>query len=443
MGLGGRMATTVAVVAAVAAALVGMLLYSTTQPRLVQEVDTDLQRVASALLAPTNGEPGAAASIDLENLTAAEASAYSVQVLGPAGEITATTPGGDLPVTGAAVAVATGQQPASLNTVDDPGTGTQLRILTVPTDDGAIQVAQSMTAVNAILTDLGRATVIVVVLVAAGGAVVGWLMSFGVTQRVRRLTTAAEQVGTSGRLDAAVPVTGKDEAGRLGRAFDRMLTSLADSQREQRRLVEDAGHELRTPLTSLRTNVDVLLRHDDLDPELRAQLLADLDRDLIELVTLVEEVAAVAADPLAESDVKPLKLADVARSAADRCGRRTHRPIVLTADGSTVLADATSMERAISNMIDNALKFDPSDESIEVVIHDGTVTVSDRGPGITDDQADAVFQRFHRSAEARQLPGSGLGLAIVAKVAHDHGGTVFARSRSGGGAEVGFSLPLV
>jgi two-component system sensor histidine kinase MprB len=100
------------------------------------------------------------------------------------------------------------------------------------------------------------------------------------------------------------------------------------------------------------------------------------------------------------------------------------------------------IERAVSNLLDNAVKFDSSNGVIRVDVDAGMVTVRDRGPGIPDSDLEAVFARFHRSPEARSLPGSGLGLSIVADAALAHGGGHFARRRDGGGAEVGFWIPL-
>jgi two-component system sensor histidine kinase MprB len=98
------------------------------------------------------------------------------------------------------------------------------------------------------------------------------------------------------------------------------------------------------------------------------------------------------------------------------------------------------LERAVGNLLENAAKFDPDGEPIAVRLRAGTVSVADRGPGIDAADTGRVFDRFYRADTARGMPGSGLGLAIVRDVAEAHGGTVFARPRPGGGAEVGFSV---
>lgn len=449
MGLGGKVALAVAVVSAVATATVGLLSYQATESRLVEEVDRSLQSAASALIT-LSGRPMAPSGVMgprnngprvfvPERLVGIDQ--YVVQVLDDQGQAIDASDGVTLPVDDIDARIARTQQGAALSSGDDPDDGTPYRIITVGIPGGALQVARDLTETTSVLDGLGTRLWMVVVLVTVGGAAIGWLLAFGVTQRIRRLTAAADQVGASGSLEVAVDVTGSDEAGRLGRALDRMLDSLAESRHQQQRLVEDAGHELRTPLTSLRTNLDVLRRHRQLPDDVQLQVLADLDRDVLELAGLVDEVVAVAADRHSGAEARTENLGMIARSVAERVQRRTGRLVNVTSDDTEAVVQAAAMERAMANLIDNAIKFDSSESPIEVKVANGKVSVADRGPGIAESERDRVFQRFHRSAEARTLPGSGLGLSIVAQVATDHGGEVYAVNRDGGGAEVGFQLP--
>jgi two-component system sensor histidine kinase MprB len=96
----------------------------------------------------------------------------------------------------------------------------------------------------------------------------------------------------------------------------------------------------------------------------------------------------------------------------------------------------------VSNLLDNAAKFDASDAAVDVEVSLGAVSVSDHGPGIPADELDHIFERFHRTAETQSLPGSGLGLSIVREVVERNGGSVRAANRAGGGAVIGFRLPL-
>jgi two-component system sensor histidine kinase MprB len=197
---------------------------------------------------------------------------------------------------------------------------------------------------------------------------------------------------------------------------------------------------LRTPLTSLRTNVDVLRHHPDLSEADRRAVVADLHAETEELTGLVDEIVSLAVGEAADEPRQELDLAELARELSARYERRTGRPITVDAEPTLVVAQQVGVQRALSCLLDNARKFDTGDGPIEVSVGAGGIAVADRGPGIPEAELDLVFDRFHRSDEARTMPGSGLGLSIVRDVAERHGGTVFARNRDGGGAVVGFTL---
>jgi two-component system sensor histidine kinase MprB len=366
---------------------------------------------------------------------------FVVQVSDLSGNVLASTEGVSLPITVARVATDGSSTPAysSVTTAE----GIDYRVRTVQVSTGVVQLGRDLTENLNVLHDLRERMVLVAAIVAVIAALVGWFTVSGVTRRLRRLSTAVEEVATTGRLDVEAPQSGNDEAGRLGRRFSEMLTALSRSRDQQQRLVEDAGHELRTPLTSLRTNLDVLRRHSDIAPDVRAQIVTDIDRDVADLESLVEEVVSLAADRHADELPQPVVLRNHVVTVVERAARRSGRTVDLMADESVSIVRPQLFERAVSNLIDNAIKFDTSGGPIEVDITKGTVTVCDRGPGIEDGQESRIFERFHRANSARTLPGSGLGLSIVADVASSHGGSVFARRRTGGGAEVGFTLPTV
>jgi len=299
-----------------------------------------------------------------------------------------------------------------------------------------------------VLDSLRNLTLVATALIVALAAAVGWLIARQVTRRLARLTGVAEEVAATGRLDVPVPVEGTDEAGRLGGAFNEMLIALGRSRDAQQRLVQDAGHELRTPLTSLRTNVSVLRRHESLPPETRTRVIEDLDAETRELTGLVNELVELATDARDDEPHQHIELGPLAERVAERARRRTGRSITVTADGSVVDVRPQALERVVSNLLDNAAKFDAlaagdGVEPIEVEITGGRLEVRDRGPGIPADDLDHVFDRFYRAVGARSRPGSGLGLAIVRDLVEAHGGTVSAENRPGGGALVSFTLPTV
>ncbi|MFE0171368.1 ATP-binding protein [Streptomyces sp. NPDC059002] len=305
---------------------------------------------------------------------------------------------------------------------------------------GAVQVAQQFSDTEDLLKDLQDRTLLFAGLVVFSAGLVGWWLARRITGRLVRLAHAAEGVAATGRVDTQVPVVGRDEVGRLGRSFDHMLGRLAKAEDDQRRLVQDAGHELRTPLTSLRTNISLLHRIDELPPGARAELVADLADESRELTDLVNELVDLAAGRPDDERAEELTLVEPAQEAAAVARRRTGRTITLRAGHPQVFRGRpAALQRAVTNLLENAAKFDrDGTEPIEIVVEGRRVTVLDRGPGIDAADLAHVFDRFYRAPVARSLPGSGLGLSIVREVATTHGGVVFAEGRPGGGAVIGF-----
>ncbi|MFI6550060.1 ATP-binding protein [Streptomyces prunicolor] len=373
-----------------------------------------------------------------------------VQVLGPdGGVLDSGSPA--LPVTGDDRAIAGDRVAGKTAEHKDVAVAEDVyRIATVSLGQGrgAVQVAQEFSDTEDLLRALQQRTFVLMAAVVVLAGLCGWWLARRITHRLIILTAAAEDVARTRRLGVQVPVTGYDEVGRLGRAFDRMLGRLAQSEEDQRRLIQDAGHELRTPLTSLRTNISLLRRIDELPPSTREELVADLSQEARELTDLVNELVDLAAG---QSDTEPpqqVDLADIAEDVAGLARRRTGRDITVRASGDTTTDGRPGMlQRAISNLVENAAKFDRAGQTpIEIAIsgpaRPGTVRVEvlDRGPGVSETDLFRIFDRFYRAADARSLPGSGLGLSIVREVALAHGGAPFALRREGGGSVIGFTV---
>jgi two-component system sensor histidine kinase MprB len=437
---------------AAATITIGALSYAGIAHRLEGEVDRSLDDAAREIASPDQRDrydsfPGDRHQGEPEAEVDERPPSFEqilVQRLDAAGTVVTAPAGLDIPVGVGDRAVASGQQPESRRdvTVD----GTPYRVLTAwlgPTG-GAVQVARSLSETNRLLDSLRALTVAVTIAVTGAAAAIGWLIARQVTRRITLLTSAAERVAETGTLDIDVPVTGRDEAGRLSTAFTKMLGALSASRNAQQRLVQDAGHELRTPLTSLRTNISVLRIHDDLPPETKTRVLDQLDDEAHELSDLVNELVELATDRRDEEPEREVALRELVEQAAERARRRTGRSITVTADDSRVHGRAGALDRAVANLIDNAIKFDAAtDDVIAVSVRAGQIEVCDQGPGIDSADLEHVFDRFFRSVSARSRPGSGLGLSIVRDVAESHGGSAFARNRPDGGACVGFSLPRV
>lgn len=446
MTLRARIVAALAVLTALATTSVGVLSHRATSARLRVEVDRSLDDAARDLLVRRRDpagpmRPRRGPDVVAPAPVAAAFDLVVVQVVQPDGATLVAPEAPPLPVQAADRALAAGVGPRRDVRRDVVVAGERYRLLTVGLPaGGALQVARSLAETERLLASLRARILGLVLLVSASAAALGWVVARQVTQRLVTLTHAAQRVADTGRMDVDVPVDGTDEAGRLGAAFAGMLAALARSRDDQQRLVQDAGHELRTPLTSLRTNVAVLRQGDRLSAQDRARLLDDLEGETRELTDLVNELVALAADERADEPTTDVLLGGIASRVAERARRRTGREVVVDADDVPIRARGSAVERAIANLVDNALKFADTGE-VEVVVRCGHVEVRDRGPGVDPDDRSRVFDRFYRADSARGRPGSGLGLSIVRSVAESHGGTVFVRPRDGGGSVIGFALP--
>ncbi len=363
------------------------------------------------------------------------------------GEIVACIEGGPtLPISARGIAIGQGAGGTELRTVSIDGRS--YRLLTVEWHHGgALQIARDLGETEQVLGTLRLQNGLLALAGAAVAALAGWWLAGRLVRPVQRLRHAAEHVAATQDLSIGVPVEGRGEIGSLAASFTTMVGALASSREQQRRLISDASHELRTPLTSLRTNVDHLRHVDRLPAEERQQVLDDIGFELVELTELVSELVELATDRASDEEPEPLDLLDVVAPVAARAERRTGRTVeIVTSDATgptTVLARPQMVERAVANLLDNALKYSPSPEPVRVRVDGGTVEVTDHGPGIDPADQPFVFDRFYRAVSARTAPGSGLGLAIVAQVVDRHGGRVWAGNAPEGGARVGFELPLL
>ena len=341
----------------------------------------------------------------------------------------------ELPVSERVLAAATGARDEPFYE-DATVEGTHLRVLTIPigAEGYALQVARSLEEVDRSLSRIRRWLLAIALIGVGLAAALGLAVARAVLAPVQRLTRTAEEVSETRDLSRRIEASGTDELSRLATTFNTMLGALEDSAQAQRRLVSDASHELRTPLTSLRTNIEVLSRDETLPPGDREQLLQDVTEQLIEMTALIAELVELARGDQAPAEPEDVRLDLATVDAIERA--RRNRPGVSfkpKLEKSMVRGVPSSIERAISNLLDNAAKWSPPEGEIEVTVRDGELTVRDHGPGIDAEDQPYVFDRFYRAPSARGLPGSGLGLAIVRQVAEAHGGTITAEQAEGGG----------
>ena len=320
----------------------------------------------------------------------------------------------------------------------------EYRLVTVPWHEGGwIQAIRPLGEGHEVLESLVGRLIAQAVAGTVLAAVIGWFLARRVVRPIILLRDTAETIATTQDLATPIPVTTTGEVGSLTKSFTTMVAALAGSREQQQRLISDASHEMRTPLTSLRTNIELMEHFERLDGRDRQAVLAAVQVDALELTHLLTELVELATDQSSNDEaLEPVRLVDLANDVVSRATRRSGRTISVTSNDDSVMnARPAMLERAISNLVENAVKYSPHGTPIDIVVSGNRLDVRDRGPGIPLVDQPHVFDRFYRSTITRTEPGSGLGLAIVKQIVNRHGGHVWATNHPDGGALVGFQLP--
>ncbi|MGW4780299.1 sensor histidine kinase [Streptomyces filamentosus] len=444
-----RLALLTAFAVAVAVAAVSAACWFVTRAQLEGEMDSALRS--------TRLDPNAVRSLYGMCQRGEEpppVGGYTVQIVDAAGGV-CTSGKAALPVGEGDLAVARGTLSSFLHTVKDTA-GHELRVSTYPQQlilpqQGpaflAVSVARPLSEIDNAMSTLRWVLLLVSGIGVIGAGAAGlWVARTGL-EPVHRLTGAVEHVAATEDLTVRIPDEGEDEIARLSRAFNQMTASLESSRERQARLIADAGHELRTPLTSLRTNIELLARSERtgraIPPEDRQALMASVKAQMTELASLIGDLQELARpDAVRPGPLEVVPLHTALRAALDRARLRGPE-LTFTTDLAPwyVRAEPAALERALVNVLDNAVKFSPPRGTVEVTLMRGELTVRDHGPGIAPDELPHVFDRFWRSPSARSLPGSGLGLSIVARTVKRTGGSVALSAAEGGGTLATLRFP--
>jgi two-component system sensor histidine kinase MprB len=454
---------------AVAVVLASVLVYVLTSDQLHSQVDRQLAaRAALIKLAPATPDrtrralldllkrqdavrtPGVKSANPLRNLPPRpdQVRGYQ-QLINSAGQIVYDSADFKLPVDTRTRSLAVKDGPSFYRDADVRGI--HLRILSEHISSGhAIQVAQPLTETDSLLSRLRLILALLVVGGIALAALLGRLVSGAAIAPLKRLTQTTEHVALTRDLSGRIQSTGGDEIGRLATSFNAMLDALQSSMGAldasvdaQRQLVADASHELRTPVTSLRTNIEILQQQGtDIDPASLHVLLAEVLEQIEELTRLINDLIDLARGEEPARNVEEVRLDLLLGEVLERLRpSAVSTPIELDLEPTIISGVPARLERAVGNLIDNAIKYSPAGEPVEISLRGDELTVRDHGPGISAEDLPHVFDRFYRGAEARGRPGSGLGLAIVSQVASQQGGSITAESCPGGGTLMRLHLP--
>jgi two-component system sensor histidine kinase ChvG len=309
---------------------------------------------------------------------------------------------------------------------------------------GVVYVTRSTSPVLFELHRIRSALIVLLGCAVALGITFTFMLALTISRPIERLSRAARSIAAGDR-NVALPLGGGGELSDLGAAFVEMTKKLEARQRYISEFAADVAHEFKSPLTSIRGAAELLGEGADDDAETRRRFLGNIELDAARLDRLVSRLLELSR--IEASDQEP-QVFDL-YAMVERAVRRSQGPdgtIVLRYDAKTqwLSGRESDLETAVLNLLDNALRFSPPGASVELEVSDAPknrieISVTDHGPGITQEQMPHVFERFYTTDRDRD--GTGLGLAIVKSVAVAHGGNVTVSSTPGSGARFVLSLP--
>jgi two-component system OmpR family sensor kinase len=473
LSLRARLVVGVVVLSAIGLAAAGIITYTSLHSFLIGQTDDSLDSAHIALeqrlsgpAPPDHDQPH---GLDIGRLTAAIPGLYmqvrrpdgSVVVAGEApqflggerksppdlpGDVRTTTTQGGERVAYFTVDARSGDSRWRVRASLDPGIAPNMLI-----------VATSLSGVDGTLHRLLFVELLVALLVLAGLTVLGlWVVGVG----LRPLTAIGHTAAAIAAGDLSRRVERDDErteVGRLGHALNAMLAQIESafraretSEAKLRRFVADASHELRTPLAAVRAYAELFHRGAAEHPQDLERSMHGIERESERMSLLVEDLLLLARlDEGRPLDRAPVDLAAVVREAIDAAHVvDPERPVEVELDDATVVGDRSRLRQLVDNLFANVRAHTPPGTPVRVSLRrqSGAVelAVADRGPGLDDELAARVFERFYRTdaSRTRASGGVGLGLSIVAAVAEAHGGTASARPTDRGGATFVVTLPL-
>lgn len=311
-------------------------------------------------------------------------------------------------------------------------------------DLGSVQKAVNFTALQT-LRDYSIAALIIMFGLSLA---IGWWVAGRALRPVGQITATTREI-TATDLSRRIAATGpRDELRTLADTIDDMLTRLEGAFQAQRTLVEDVSHELRNPVAVIQANVEAVLGSEQSTPTERRDAAAVVTRATGRMSRLLDDLLATARKRSAAFVDREVDLAGLTRGVAEEfallAAERALRLDLRLATGPVVYADPESLDRALSNLLSNAVRLAPTGTTITVGVGSlhgwAWAAVGDQGPGIPDDERSQVFERFRRGADDHTA-GSGLGLAIARQIAESHDGRLVLADAAGPGSTFVIWLP--
>jgi two-component system, OmpR family, sensor kinase len=445
-----RLVLAFAAVMAVVLAATGLFVYLRVADELTDTIDRELRARVAGVVAIVRDDGDDLGDPREDPLEAVDPGAF-VQVLDSDGMVAGTTE----------PAVAT-TPVLSARQLDDlaggrtldvsiPALDAELRLAAASAEDDGVRftviVGASLAQRELALADLGRVLLLGGPIALVLAALAGYGVAAGALRPVEHMRRRAAELFAAGESGKRLPVPpARDEIANLGTTLNAMLARIERAFERERAFTADASHELRTPLSILKAEIDLALAGERSHAELMAALRS-ASEETDRLTCLAEDllVLARADDGRLPLSMEPVDLRALAERVAGRFSARAAeqgRSLRVNVEGQ-VTADPLRLEQALTNLVDNALRYGAGDVDVQTrsVAEHVELHVCDAGTGFPEELRARVFDRFVRADGSAERGGAGLGLSIVAAIARAHGGTVHAANAPDGGADVWISLP--
>ena len=343
-----------------------------------------------------------------------------------------------------------------LTTVNDPEGGFRMYAapLLISRDRATIVIARSLHGDAEALENAGTAFGLIAPLVLALAFLGGWFLAGRSLSPVAAMSDRAARISAGTTVERLPVMNPNDELGRLAIVLNDLLDRLAEALALQRRFMTDASHELRTPVAVVRAVTDVVLSKPARTEAEYREALETLQREAKRLTRVVDDLFLLSRADIGERQVRyhSLYLDEIISGAAGDLSAIAHARGIgiecrLPEDGAPFTGDEDLLDRAVGNLVENAIKYGPAGARVLITLaadHSSyRIDVEDEGAGIPPGIEERIFERFFRAnLDDSSIPGAGLGLSIARWAVEAHGGRLSVGQSAAGGAKFSIVLPL-